>query len=392
LLETFSATWDHKAHDCRAKWEATMAGDIGISETIVVAPAAGGPVTASLALRAEPILHEYGPGLKIGVGAPPPPGVPMVASAPVRASALSPNEQLGLAALRLRESAAYISQKKNRAHKARAWSRGPTPLHRAEQPIVGRGAAALSAAASLNARPHRLAGRIAVGIIMVSGPGKRALGKRQQIKIAAEVQNGLSWLGAQSPAKDVTWVHDNHHLTVNVPQAIGPTGDDNKFYEHFEKPWRDAALAQLGFRGGPPGVKDYLKALKRSKSADSAYCAFFTLYRLNYFAYCTGPYLMMHYKNDGWGTNNIDRVFAHESGHVFGAPDEYKESECTCKSRFGLLRKPNLNCEGCAPNGGVKCIMKGNDWAMCSLTPYHFGYNGLPKKVPEELKAHVVRP
>ena len=33
---------------------------------------------------------------------------------------------------------------------------------------------------------------------MVSGPGKLALRMRQQVKIAAEVQNGLSWLGAQS--------------------------------------------------------------------------------------------------------------------------------------------------------------------------------------------------
>ena len=365
-----------------------MAGDVGISETIVVAPAAGGPATASLALHAGAVLHDYGPGLKIGMGAPPPPGAAMVASAPVRASALSPNEQLGLAALRLRESKAYISQKDKRPHKGRAWSRGPTPLHRAETSVVE----IHRSVATPSVRPKRLAGRIAVGIIMVSGPGKLALGMRQQVKIAAEVQNGLSWLGAQSPARDVTFVHDNHHLTVDVAQAKGPTGDDSRDYEHFEKPWRDAALAQLGFRKGPPGVKAYLNDLKRKKSADSAYCAFFTLYKLNYFAYCTGPYLMMHYKNDGWGTNNIDRVFAHESGHVFGAPDEYKESDCSCRSRFGFFRKANLNCEACAPDGGVKCIMKANSWAMCSLTPYHFGYNGLPAKVSKTLTAHVVRP
>ena len=288
----------------------------------------------------------------------------------------------------MRESAAYVAQKKRRKHKERAWSRGSSPLHRGEKAVVEHH----KIAASLNARPKRLAGRIAVGIIMVSGPCKLKLGMRQQVKIAAEVQNGLSWLAAQSPAQDVTWVHDNHHITVDVAQAKGKTGDDNLFYEHFEKPWRDAALAQIGFRKGPPGVKDYLNDLKRKKSASSAYCAFITLYRLNYFAYCTGPYLMMHYKNDDWGTDNIDRVFAHESGHVFGAPDEYKESECKCSSRFGFFRKPNLNCEACAPDGGVKCIMKANSWAMCSLTPYHFGYSGLPKTVPKTLKAHVVRP
>jgi hypothetical protein len=374
-----------------------MAGDIGVPEAIVTARPGAALARAMVNAAGGGVLHDYGPNLKIAIAAPSPAalaaGVRTMAPSAVAAGKLTPNEQLGLAALKLRASAAYLAQKKRRKFKARSWKRGPTPLHRAERPIVahdgGSARAGIAAAAPFTARPKRLSGRIAVGIIMVSGPGKRKLLKSQQVKIIAEVQNGLSWLAAQSPARDVTWVHDNHHVTVNAPQGTGPTGDADERYENFEGPWRDAALAQLGFGGGAAGVKKYLTKLQAEKNASAAYCAFFTLYRLNHFAYCTGPYLVMHYENDGWGIDNLDRVFAHESGHVFGAPDEYEGSDCNCSSRFGFFRKANRNCADCAPGGGVNCIMKDNDWAMCSVTPYHFGYAGLPDKVPK-LSAHTV--
>jgi hypothetical protein len=97
----------------------------------------------------------------------------------------------------------------------------------------------------------------------------------------------------------------------------------------------------------------------------------------------------MHYDNDGWGPDNIDRVFAHESGHVFGAPDEYAASACNCGGSHGFFGQPNINCERCAPGGGVECLMKQNSWAMCSVTPYHLGYNGLPSGAPPMLAPHV---
>ncbi len=364
-----------------------MAGDIGFAETLILPVAGMESDAAPVSSTAAPVLHDYGPSVRIGGAGPAQPAT-MTAdefdAAPMRMSDLSANERLGLAALQLRETKAYKARKNKRPFHAKAWARGPVPLHRAEKAVTKR------APTVFNARPKRLAGRIAVGIIMVSGPGTRALKKNQQVKIAAEVQNGLSWLAAQSPAKDVTWVHDNHHVTVDVAQASGARGDAEAKFEHFEKPWRDAALVQMGFRKGTAGVKDYITALKENKGADAAYCAFFTLYKLNHFAYCTGPYLVMHYENDGWGIDNIDRVFAHESGHVVGAPDEYAESECDCGGRFGFFRKANRNCETCAPDGGVKCIMKANDWAMCSVTPYHLGYNGLPPSPPKALSAHEV--
>jgi hypothetical protein len=41
------------------------------------------------------------------------------------------------------------------------------------------------------------------------------------------------------------------------------------------------------------------------------------------YAYLNGPYLVVTYDNDGWGIDRMDRVVAHETGHIFGATDEY---------------------------------------------------------------------
>jgi hypothetical protein len=370
--------------------EALVAGDIGIEESIA-APAAAFPA-AALREADQPtaVLHDYGPDFRISIG---PALAAARAAGPPNLQALTENEQLGLAALELRESRQYAAEKARRPYSGRAWAKGGSPLHRNGRAIVGRQppqGAALRAGASLSAAPRakRLSGRIAVGVIMVSGPGELALTKAQQVKIAAEVQNGLSWLGAQSPAKDITWLHDNRHVTISTPPSRKIPRRGREHWEHYERPWRDAVLQDMGFSKGKAGVDAYIASLKAKKSADAAYCAFFVHYPLNHFAYCTGPYLVMQYENDDWGPRNLDRVFAHESGHVFGAPDEYGESGCNCRGRHGFFGKPNINCESCAPDDGVRCIMNANTWKMCNITPYHLGYNGLPNEAPTRPGAH----
>jgi hypothetical protein len=370
--------------------EALVAGDIGIEESIAAPTAA--ILTEASAAQPTPVLHDYGPDFRIRIG--PPPATALEA-APLNPQSLSENEQLGLAALQLRQSPQYAEEKARRPYSDVAWAKGGSPLHLNERAIVGRrarpGREGDGAEASVSAAPRakRLKGRIAVGVIMVSGPGELALTNAQQVKIAAEVQNGLSWLGAQSPARDVTWLHDNRHVSIPTPPSPRIPRRGREHWEHYERPWRDAVLDQMGFPKGKAGVDAYIASLKAKKSADAAYCAFFVHYPLNHFAYCTGPYLVMQYENDDWRPGNLDRVFAHESGHVFGAPDEYAESECNCRGRHGFFGKRNLNCESCAPDGGIRCIMKANTWAMCRITPYHLGYNGLPDEAPTRPSAHV---
>lgn len=345
-----------------------MAGDLDLAEALFGPPAAGGHWAGA----AGPLLHEYGPNVRIGLGAQGgPPG------APINEDALSLPERLGLKAFRSRLSDGYKSAKAKRPHQAAPWGGGAgAPELHADRQFVIRGAP-VEADPAEAPEAKRLSGRVAVGLIIVSGPGQLAMGDAHQRKVVAEVQNGLSYLGGQAPAKDVTFTYDIQVAQIGLADTTGqpPAGADvNEQYEFYEQPWRDAALQALGYPAGGNGIRQYIRRIKADKGAQSAYCAFFTLYKLHHFAYCSGSYLTMHYDNDGWGTDNLDRVFAHETGHVFGAPDEYAESGCNCRGSWGFYGKPNLNCESCATDGGVDCLMRRNTWEMCAQTPYHLGY------------------
>lgn len=344
-----------------------MAGDVGVAERVISGLRAEG------APSSEPVLHEYGPRFRIGMGTTP--SAEGLDGPAVETTAFDVSEMLGWDAYELRRSQDYAAAKQVRPRAGQNWG-GGEPLHRETDatghiPVPPR----TSAEAPLPPTSSRLSGRVAVGLIMVSGsaPGL-TLTPAEQVKIVAEIQNGLTWLGAQSPARDVTWVHETQSVTVNVPGVT-----DGGSYEAFEAPWRDAALEKLGLGRGRPGLQAYVQGLRTRLRTDWAYCVLFTRYPLFHFAYADpgGPHLVMHYENDGWGPDNIDRVFAHETGHIFGAPDEYQASGCKCTGSFGFFHKPNINCEGCAPGGGTDCIMRANTWAMCAQTPLHLGFNGL---------------
>ncbi|WP_245447401.1 hypothetical protein [Methylobacterium sp. 17Sr1-1] len=349
-----------------------MAGDVNLPEALLVPIPQGGMAMAA----PLPVLHEYGPSVRIGLSA------AAVSQAPINEAGLSEQERLGLQAFRLRLNASYKEAKENRPHKSSSWGGGGgrPQLHRDQHAVIPPAVPVVADPNAVQAAPpaRRLAGRIAVGLFIVSGPGALAMTDAQQEKIIAEVQNGLSFLGGQAPAKDVTFAYDTQVVQITTPDTAGqrPVGRDP--YEHFEAPWRDDALTSIGHPAGLAGIRSYIRAIKTAKRAQVAYCAFFTHYQLNHFAYCRGEYLVMHYANDGWGTDNLDSVFAHETGHVFGAPDEYAESGCDCGGSHGVYGRPNLNCENCAEAGGVACIMKRNTWAMCAETPYHLGYTMPP--------------
>ncbi|MGW5055534.1 hypothetical protein [Actinokineospora sp. NPDC004072] len=271
---------------------------------------------------------------------------------------------LGVAAFALRESAEFAAAKARRPLDGVDWGEGDAPDHFDGEEESG---AQDAAGAALSAR---LTGRVAVGVVIVEGPTDALrFSADERTKVVAEVQNGLSWLGAQSSPGGVTWVHSVRTVALDV-QADGGLPDDQK-----EAHWRDPAMAALGFPAGLAGVTAYAESLRTGLRTDWAYVAFFTKYPLKHFGYATvgGPRLVMAYANDGWGPDNIDRVFAHETGHIFGAPDEYASSGCSCGGSWGFFGKPNANCDNCA-TAPAPCIMKSNSWEVCDHTPYHLGF------------------
>lgn len=367
-----------------------MAGDIGIQERAIVLPREGQTDAArSIDRAARAIMdrhgrpmHFYGP--RVLIAEIPPDAEDEIRTVEVLAvgekatsiptemrSDLGEDALLGLQAFDLRQSKKYLDAKAERPHAEEDWdTQGALPPD-AEDVGIDHGND-LSAMAQAGApTSSRLTGSVAVGIIIVEGPNANLkFSATERVKVIAEVQNGLGWLGSYSSPAAVSWHYDIRIVTLNVQP-----GSSSLSLAQKEALWRDPAMAQLGYGPGIAGVQSYVNNLRSQKNTNWAYCAFFTKYPVGHFAYASigGPRLVMDYANDGWGPDNIDRVFAHETGHIFGAPDEYASSGCGCGGQWGHYKLPNGNCQNCSSNS-VDCIMKSNSWAMCAYTPYHLGF------------------
>ena len=185
--------------------------------------------------------------------------------------------------------------------------------------------------------------------------------------IMSEVIQGLTFLAALDPSANVTFVHDWKDITVS---AAPGAGDD---YEDFEAPWRNAALKAMGFAASRSGSVAYVNSLRSSKHSDWAYVAYFTKYPLHHFAYAGDERLVMDFRNDGWGTASIDRVFAHETCHIFGAADEYEGSGCDCDGS-GHNDVPNKNCKSCT-SAQIPCLMNANTLSLCEWSRGQVGWS-----------------
>lgn len=354
-----------------------MTADLDTREYLTFADQARAPRPGNHAMKA-PVFHQYG-RVEIADGSvfePQTIPAPMPSPMPeAEGQDLSLTEKLGMQAFQQRNSDAFTLLKTDRPYQGLSWEGAPdgspAPIHPPGDAVAHAAPVALSPASG-DPLSARLKGRVAVGLVIVGGPGNLAFSPDDQTLVVSEVQNGLSFLAAEAPNKDVTFVHDISVLEVDV--MARETGG----FDAMKSPWRDAALAQLGYGPGLEGADAYARALRQKHGTDWAYIAFFTKYPVAHFAYASlgGPRLVMHFDNDGWGPEQIDRVFAHETGHIFHAPDEYAQSGCDCGGNWGYFGAPNTNCASCAPNGGVKCIMQSNDWAMCDATRLHLGYGG----------------
>ncbi len=212
-----------------------------------------------------------------------------------------------------------------------------------------------------------------------------------------------------------SWTAQQHGVTVTaVLELYGPgTSTTLQPYEPVLHPstedhlWIGAIMGNLGFSGsGHLAACDAFNSSKRLVlNATHSYCSFiaynppaqgassaFTDGRIGY-AYLGGPYLQLLYKANGWGTDQVNRVFGHETAHIFHAFDEYAGSGTSnCARAFNGTQ--NANFQGAQCNGMAPCVMVGNTWTgsgatrqwdLCAHTPAHLGWNSLlvpptPKK------------
>lgn len=354
-----------------------MAGDIGVRERAVVIGTEG--VDAGLR-----VLHRYG-SIAI-VEAEPTDAQDEDAAGLEAAAGADPVAALGLAAFRLRQSPEYIAANEQNPYEGMAWDAIPDPSMRPDPPpdvrarLDQRRATEVEgldaeAQALLRRTSLRMTGTIAVGVIIVSGPsdatgGSLQFSQSEQTNIQAQIQGGVGWLTKQSTAANIQWSYDLRSVQLNLQQP----GDTVPSTE-WEQYWRDPAMAALGYAAGVQGMLAYLTDLLTTSNADWAYIAYFTKYKAENpgYAYLGGPNLVMAFRGD-MSQRLFAAVFAHETGHIFQATDEYAASGCDCGGAWGYFGAPNGNCATCAPGGGVPCIMRHHTLNVCKYTPWHFGF------------------
>jgi len=279
---------------------------------------------------------------------------------------LSRTERLGLKAFQLRNKPTYKKAKSARPGNNELWDMtgcvAPPPEEAATRslasPIIG----------DLRPTSAWLEGSVAVGTIIVNGPTPDLrFTAAQEAKVVAEVQAGLSWLADQGRTAKVSFSHDIHVVNISTPKD--PDASD------LEGHWRNPAMEKMGYEASWQGVKDYVQTLRHRLGTQWAYAAFFVKYPLGNFAYAFigGPHLVMQYENQ-WGVNNLDRIFVHETGHIFGCPDEYGTRNC--EAEYGRFRERNRNSDNCAGTAKVPCVMDSNNWGMCQYTRTHLGWSG----------------
>jgi hypothetical protein len=212
-----------------------------------------------------------------------------------------------------------------------------------------------------------MVGSIAVGVVIVSGTqGGLGFSPAEQQQVIQEVQEGLNFLAGAEPRANITFVYDIRLVTISATPGSTDT------YENAEAPWRDAALQQMGFPANRSGSVQYVQNLRSSRGTDWAYVGYFTKYPLHHFAYAIDEKVCMNYSNDGWGSDQINRVFAHESCHIFGAADEY--GNCSCGGSHGHLGVPNNNCVKCSGTH-VACLMDANVQEICQWSRGQIGWD-----------------
>lgn len=225
-----------------------------------------------------------------------------------------------------------------------------------------------------------LAGRVAVGILLPESVGPVSTedwttedparpGVDRRDLVVAEIMEGCDALAAQLPEAGLTFIYDVHRdIGIDLEPILHPTGERGL--------WIREIMEELAFAGfsESASVSSYLNDLRERPGVDADWAvAAFVGDNLAHprdgwgnsdfpFAYALlgGPYLVMNYRNDGFGIANMDAVMKHELAHCFGALDEYASAGNACTSVAGYLRVPNQNNDStpaCATD--ASCIMRG---------------------------------
>ena len=236
-------------------------------------------------------------------------------------------------------------------------------------------------------------GKVAIGVVLPESNGSGENwsnfdplypGQNRRQLVYNKIVAGANWWATQAPASaSLTFFYDQRLGIATIYEPITISSANNG-----ETQWVADTLASMGYSTGDAfnRARAYDNAMRIGYGTDWAFSVFvadslkdaddmfpnFT----SAFAYLYGPYMVMTYDNGTaagpWRLLRMNQVFAHETGHIFGAPDEYQAPTCTC-SNYGYLGVTNGNCVYCTGSQAT-CVMVSNALALCTFTPGHVGW------------------
>ncbi len=215
-------------------------------------------------------------------------------------------------------------------------------------------------------------GKVVVGVVMPQCDGAvDKCGEKWTTsamdQVITQVKAGTNWWVKRLNGR-VSFVFDQQRAVPTGYEPINHSQSD-------EGLWIKDVMTHLGFSGKTyfEQVYAYNNWMRQKYGTDWAFTIFVAdslnngpgTFSNGYFSYSyvPGPFTVTTYDNDGYTINNMAAVIAHETGHIFGALDEYSGAKIACTAKSGYLSLPNENSQqNCASN--VDSIMRGG------LAPY----------------------
>lgn len=268
------------------------------------------------------------------------------------------------------------------------------PLENGELPPTGVGGARQPLTAPGQYQTSEfMVGSVSIGVVLPESTGSGENwsnfdplypGQNRRTLVYNKIVGGANWWATQGgTSAAITIFYDQRMGISTTYEPINISSASNG-----ELTWVNSTLATMGFSGTSwqPSY-DYANWMRSTYGTDWGY-AVFVADSLNdtdgmfpnftsAFAYLYGPYQVMTYDNGTtggqWTLSRMNQVFAHESGHIFGAPDEYAGAgTCTC-TNYGYLGVTNGNCVNCIANQAT-CVMNDNSLQLCTYTKGHVGW------------------
>ncbi|MBX5492969.1 MAG: hypothetical protein IRZ14_17605 [Chloroflexi bacterium] len=213
-----------------------------------------------------------------------------------------------------------------------------------------------------------LAGSVTVSIIYVQSgapsgncnppdPVTERWDDTRRSQVFNQISQGLNfWATRNNRPAAVTFVLDDLGVQLTSCEPINRPSTQ-------EGLWIADVLTRLGVSATPSNYIDPARLLahqRRTQRGTNWGYLIFVVDSLNNtsgtftdgafaYSYLQGPFIVMTYDNDGWGSDRLHFVAAHETGHIFGALDEYASSGCSPSDTGGYFGAPNTSCN----NGGI---------------------------------------